>query len=72
MGPEHRKLLHDPISVAFLWGNDPEKLASALLHIAVDEIDTQLKKSQKTKKKRKRRKRKSKISLVDIIKLVNV
>jgi len=36
LGKKHRLLLHDPLSVFILFGDDPERLGAALLHILVD------------------------------------
>jgi len=36
LGKKHRLLLHDPFSAFILFGDDPERLGAALLHIFVD------------------------------------
>ena len=67
LGARHRVLFHDPASVLILFGNDPEKLMSALLHIALDEAFTSMK-IRKIKRRRGRRRRK-KLDAVDLIRL---
>ena len=68
LGAKHRILFHDPASVLILFGNDPERLMSALLHIAIDEAFTNMK-IRKIKRRRGRRKRRRKLDAVDLIRL---
>lgn len=43
LGARHRKFFHDPISLIILFGNDPEKLTSAFIHLIHDELETGMK-----------------------------
>jgi hypothetical protein len=36
LGPKHRILRHDPLSIAVRYWNDPDRALSAFLHIATD------------------------------------
>ena len=56
LGPKHRILRHDPLTVALKYWNDPEGFMSALLHILTDYGVSKYGKFC-TKAKRKRKKR---------------
>lgn len=43
LGPRHRVLRHSPLEVLLKYSNDPDRLASALLHILADKAESRLK-----------------------------
>lgn len=51
----HRRYFHDPLSILILFGNDAEKLSSAVLHILMDELVSDFKRSLRVSKKRAKR-----------------
>jgi len=55
LGKKHRKYFHDPVSVLILFGRDEEKLKSALLHILMDDLVSDFKRSLRSSKKRRKR-----------------
>lgn len=58
LGKRHRVLFHSPLELVLLFGDDPEKLAAALLHVWLDrEVTRALLSTSKLRRKRRRRKR---------------
>jgi len=42
LGPRHRILRHSPLEILLKYSNDPDRLASALLHILADKADSRV------------------------------
>lgn len=40
LGPKHRILRHDPLSIAVRYWNDPNRALSAFLHIVTDGVSS--------------------------------
>jgi hypothetical protein len=40
LGPKHRILRHDPLSIAVRYWNDPDRALSAFLHIVADGVSS--------------------------------
>ena len=59
-GRRHRELFHDPVQLVLLFGDDPEKLASALLHVWLDEQVSKARDASRRKTKRRKRRRRRK------------
>jgi hypothetical protein len=55
LGPKHRILRHDPITLLLKYYDDPEGFLAGLLHIATDWGVSEFNKSRKNAKRKKRK-----------------
>ena len=51
LGERHRVLLHDPLQALAAFGRDPEELAVALVHIALDRLESALPRRARRRRK---------------------
>ena len=47
LGKKHRVLRHDPITLMIKYYDDPERLASGLLHVIADRVESRVRRRKR-------------------------